>query len=384
MSFCNFKTDKSDDDEDDDDDFILDDSFSSDYNEEFRTNSSSSSLKWSGDARKQNEEDWLSIERILYGEESLPDGKILFLYFYRSAIFSDCSNVFVSFWLCLYRWEDKGRIPGLDACVSSLKVKFYNLTFSAPFVKLFFLYRIVGTKIELPAKVGQRNPVEYVEEVLAIDPPIRQYHSEPFRLLDHELNEKLSIRKARQASGTNQSRAEDLEKLLRITSSGITRNQPQIRPQNNKKVDRTSTFMIKQNSVGRKLSKIQEHKRYELNPITIHHQSRELDNKLSYSATSSSRMGPIINVKFLYKKPDILGDVKSVKSASKLPLYADIATYERQKFPKAEMSSKSASIRHHNQMNPNTIQLPPFNYDLDFPIIQGRGYNNHKIWSTKF
>lgn len=77
MSFCNFKTDKS----DDDDDFILDDSFSSDYNEEFRTNSSSSSLKWSGDARKQNEEDWLSIERILYGEESLPEGDFLFLCF---------------------------------------------------------------------------------------------------------------------------------------------------------------------------------------------------------------------------------------------------------------------------------------------------------------
>lgn len=68
MSFCNFKTDNSD---DDDDGFIIDDGFSS---EEFRTNSSSSSLKWSVDARKQNEEDWLSIERILYQEESLPEG----------------------------------------------------------------------------------------------------------------------------------------------------------------------------------------------------------------------------------------------------------------------------------------------------------------------
>lgn len=71
MSFCNFNADKS----DDDDDFIIEDSFSSDYNEEFRTNSSSSSLKWSVDARKQNEEDWLSIERILYSEESLPEGE---------------------------------------------------------------------------------------------------------------------------------------------------------------------------------------------------------------------------------------------------------------------------------------------------------------------
>lgn len=71
MSFCNFKADS-----DDDDDFRDEDyNFSSDYNEEFRTNSSSSSLKWSVDARRQNEEDWLSIERILYAEESLPEGK---------------------------------------------------------------------------------------------------------------------------------------------------------------------------------------------------------------------------------------------------------------------------------------------------------------------
>jgi hypothetical protein len=92
-------------------------------------------------------------------------------------------------------------------------------------------------------------------------------------------------------------------------------------------------------------------------------------------------MGPILNVKFLYKKPDILDDVKSVKSASKLPLYADITTYERAPI-KHELSSKSASIHHHNKVNPNSIHLPPFNYDLDFPIIQGRGYNNQK--SSKF
>lgn len=230
----------------------------------------------------------------------------------------------------------------------------------------------------MPAKTSEQNSIEYVEEVLAIDPPIQQFHSEPFRLLDHELNEKLSIRKARQASGTNQSRAEDLEKLLRITSSGLTRNQPQQRPQTNKKhIDRTSTFIIKQSSVPKKLSKIQEHKMFELSPAVLH-TKRELDNKLSYSATSSSRMGPILNVKFLYKKPDniLLDDVKSVKSASKLPLYADITTYERQKQPKQELSSKSASIHHQRKVNPNTIHLPPFSYDFDFPIIQGRGYNN--------
>lgn len=81
MSFCNFKTtDKSDDDEED---LIFDESFSSDYNE-FRTNSSSSSIKWSVDARRQNEEDWLSIERILYGEESLPEGSVDIVPDYRS------------------------------------------------------------------------------------------------------------------------------------------------------------------------------------------------------------------------------------------------------------------------------------------------------------
>lgn len=68
MSFCNFKAEKS-----DEEDFIFEDSFSSDYNDAIRSNSSSS-IKWSVDARKQNEEDWLSIERILYGEESLPEG----------------------------------------------------------------------------------------------------------------------------------------------------------------------------------------------------------------------------------------------------------------------------------------------------------------------
>lgn len=226
-----------------------------------------------------------------------------------------------------------------------------------------------------------RKSVEFVEEIIAIDPPIYNYHSEPFRLLDQELNEKLRIRKARQGSASNQSRAEDLEKLLRITSSGLSRNQQPNRPQNSKKViDRTSTFVIKQNSVGKKLSKIQEHKMFQIHPITLHHQKRELDNKLSYSATSSSRLNPVLNVKFLSKKLDLQDDVKSVKSASKLPIYSEII--ERQKLPKSELSSKSASIHHHNKLNQNNIQLPPFNYELDFPIIQGRGYNNQK--SSRF
>jgi hypothetical protein len=70
MSFCNFTSDKN---YEDDEDLVIDDSISSDYYEGFRTNSSSS-IKWSIDARNQNEDDWLSIERILYGEEKLPEG----------------------------------------------------------------------------------------------------------------------------------------------------------------------------------------------------------------------------------------------------------------------------------------------------------------------
>lgn len=73
MSFCNLNSRKS---IDDDEDFIIDDSLSSDYyHDGFRTNSSSS-IKWSIDARKQNEEDWLTIEEILYGEKELPEGTI--------------------------------------------------------------------------------------------------------------------------------------------------------------------------------------------------------------------------------------------------------------------------------------------------------------------
>jgi hypothetical protein len=77
MSFYNTNSRKG---SEDDEDFIIDDSLSSDYHHDgFRTNSSSS-IKWSIDARKQNEEDWLSIEEILYGEKELPEGTSFFLF----------------------------------------------------------------------------------------------------------------------------------------------------------------------------------------------------------------------------------------------------------------------------------------------------------------
>jgi hypothetical protein len=72
MSFCNFKNQGTTEDEED---YIFDElaESSSDFYDELRT-SSSSSIKWNCDARKQIEEDWLSIERILYGEDPLPEG----------------------------------------------------------------------------------------------------------------------------------------------------------------------------------------------------------------------------------------------------------------------------------------------------------------------
>jgi len=92
MSFCNINSKKG---IDDDEDFIIDDGLSSDYyHDGFRTNSSSS-IKWSTDARKQNEEDWLSIEEILYGEKELPDGtNTNFLYDLLSSFFE---TIFIDF-----------------------------------------------------------------------------------------------------------------------------------------------------------------------------------------------------------------------------------------------------------------------------------------------
>lgn len=233
--------------------------------------------------------------------------------------------------------------------------------------------RVVGKKIELP--VG-RQRVENIEEIIAIDPPLRNLHNESFNLLDHELEHKLSLRKS-QHFATSQSKNSDLEKVLRITS-GLTRN-PIQKPQpiqQRKMIDRT--YVIKQNSVGKKLSKIQEDKRivdFQL-PLNNHHQtSRELDKISVYSSASSSRLCPLINVKFLFKKSEDLNEIK-VKSASKLPPHFD----RQHIFTKQDLSSKSASIHH---KNPNIIQLPPFNYDLDFPIIQGRSISAIRVRNGK-
>lgn len=234
-------------------------------------------------------------------------------------------------------------------------------------MKAFPHLRVVGKKIEnLPSR--NNSSVEFVEEIIAIDPPLMPLRNEgeSFKLLDQELNEKLSIRKARQLSAkghTSNPKVENLEKLLRITSSGLSR-QPNVKPvvSGRRTIDRTATYEIK-NSHANNV------------PSNYHHikklsQIKERDfndtEKLSYSASSSSRMGSLLNVKFLYKKPDYLDSIQSVKSAtSKLPLYELVS------LDKTDNLSKSASI---HKKNLNLIQLPPFNFDLDFPVmIQGRG-----------
>jgi hypothetical protein len=214
--------------------------------------------------------------------------------------------------------------------------------------------RVVGKKIEVPLK-RQTNPIDFYEEIIAIDPP--HVERDSFKLLDQELNEKLSLRKTRQSSAKNQLKNDNLEKLLRITSSGISgrnynHNQ---KPQSVRKyVDKTSTVVIKQNSNnGSRLSKIQE---------------RDVEKLSSYSATSR----PLLNVKFLFKKPEsaVLDENPKVKSASsKLPLYELRSLDQPHKNHHEFLSSKSASL---HTKNINLVQLPPFNY-LDFQgIIQGR------------
>lgn len=214
----------------------------------------------------------------------------------------------------------------------------------------------------------------YVDEIIAIDPPLA---SASFKCLDHELNEKLSLRKARQsASGIRQVKDDELEKFLRITSS---RGQPQ--PPTKKTVEKT--VVIKQNNSGlfqsaKRLSKIHEDQR--VDSMSFH---RDFDDKLIIHSASQSR--PSLDVKYcVFKKPANVrfDDIKSIKSASKLPVYSEISRFDPIKVNKPLLSSKSASIHHQRRVNINSVRLPPFNYDLDYPF-EVRGYNNQKTKLSK-
>lgn len=189
-------------------------------------------------------------------------------------------------------------------------------------MKAFPHLRVVGKKIEIPKMRQFQNPTNYYEEIIAIDPPER----DSFKLLDQELNEKLSLRRSRQLSAKNQ----NLEKLLRITSSG--RNVKESAAYKNERIT------LKQNGNGSRIIQ----------------QLRESDNEKLASFSATSRP-PLLNVKFLFKKPEnILDNSSKIKSAtSKLPLY-ELRSLD---LSKNEPSSKSATF---HAKNINLIQLPPF------------------------
>lgn len=241
------------------------------------------------------------------------------------------------------------------------------------------VYRVIGTKIKLPPRPQLNyNPQNFVDEIIAIDPPPS---SESFRNLDFELNEKLSIRRARQsANGMKHVRDDELEKFLQVTSSGVVRNQQISR----KTVDKT--VVMKQNNNNNnsagisirndniKLSKIHENKK--LNSANFKGSNIGIDEKLIIHSR------PPHDVKFVYKKQPnrvTFDEVKSVKSASKLPMYAEIARIEPMKANKSQLSSKSASIHHSRRANLNSIRLPPFSYDLDYPFIESVKYTDLEV-----
>lgn len=214
-------------------------------------------------------------------------------------------------------------------------------------MKAFPHLRVVGKKIEVPSM--RQNHTTYYEEIIAIDPP----EGDSFKLLDQELNEKLSIRKSHQLSAKNQLKNENLEKLLRITSSGMSsgRNKSYNNQKEIRKNERVIT--VKQNGNGIYGNRIFQNKESE---------------KLSFSASTRQ---PLLNVKFLFKKPEhLLDDSSKVKSAtSKLPLYELRSLDDRH--TKFDLSSKSASF---HAKNINIIQLqklPPFN-SFEFRGIEGR------------
>lgn len=193
--------------------------------------------------------------------------------------------------------------------------------------------------------------------------------------MDFELNEKLSIRRARQsANGARHVRDEELEKFLRVTSSGVARNQQVSR----KTVDKT---IVMRQQGGGKLSRIHENRKLHFGA----NGNVGMDEKFIIHSAAAPARPPQQHhnddVKFVYKKPNrvTFDEVKAVKSASKLPMYAEISRIEPMKMAnKSQNASKSASIHHQRRANLNTIRLPPFSYDLDYPYIEVRGFNNQK------
>lgn len=232
--------------------------------------------------------------------------------------------------------------------------------------------RIVGKQIDLPPPNKRSFNVQF-EEIFAIDPPVSMSRNDSFVLLEHELNEKLSIRRSQQNCAYQQ-KNNDIEKCLRITSSEILQSHQQQQKSfsaTKKTVDKTSTYLINPINFGgrRKLSKILEYKKHDFQPSTIHQQ---LTNNCDLNDITFPAVSPrILNIKFLLSKPD------EICSASK-PCFLKIKSATSKLSPTtyfnrmgvkiskndstASTSSKSASI--HKGKQPHVLQMPSLNYDF--------------------
>ncbi|CAO1434456.1 unnamed protein product [Diamesa serratosioi] len=279
-----------------------------------RVSSTSGSLKWSRDADNQNNKnDWELIEKIFYGEEKLPE-------------------------------DESTRKEFLE------------------WMQAFPHLRVIGKQLNLTSSMNTSSNTQF-EEIFAIDPPVARSRIDSFMLLEHELNEKLSIRRSQQ-NVSYQLKNNDIEKYLRITSSGNLQSQQQQQKSasiTKKLNDQTTSYIINPINVGdnRKLSRIQEYKRFDFDKST--------NQNLIISAVSPR----ILNIKFLLSKPDEIVCAQKpcytkINSAtSKLlpaPYYDGMGLKIKKKDNSALSSSKSASM--HKSKFHHVLPMPSLNYDF--------------------
>lgn len=229
--------------------------------------------------------------------------------------------------------------------------------------------RVIGKQMDYPPPMKRSSNVQF-EEIFAIDPPVARSRNDSFVLLEHELNEKLSIRRSQQ-NCAYQLKNIDIEKYLRITSSGILQShqqQPKSLSATKKSID---TYVINPINFGgrRKLSKIQEYKKFDFHPSSNHQQVQnncELDG-LTFSSVSPR----ILNIKFLLSKPDEIScaikpcSLKIKSATSKLSptkYFNGLSVKINKNDTFAPASSKSASL--HKGKHPNVLQMPSLNYDF--------------------
>lgn len=243
--------------------------------------------------------------------------------------------------------------------------------------------RVLGKRIIIPEEL-LTNKTEFIDELIAIDPPIEKLKKDSFSLLDEELHDKLMLRKSRYNNTSLKNNY--VEKYLRITSGPIIRNQLNYQLLSKKTIDRSYAFKAHSNlnDNNRKLNQIQENKRYD-HPIEVKSTSLKVDQelkKISYSATS--RMPPILNIKFLKDSRLPESGKPSIKSAttkfSTTGHFDEIDEKRSRKYintlgflhPATVISSKSATFSSKfnklNSKNQNIIHLPALSAtrNLDF------------------